>query len=331
MASARSAPRRWLKVVAFILAGLLGLILLAGVALWTWKPWVPPLILTEPKPGGVRISEDGLFGNFYASSERAPAILVIGGSEGGLIDGPNIDSLRAEGWNVLALAYHRAPGTPDSLEQVPLEIFDRALDWLARQPSVDPSRVAMLGASKGAEAALLVATRRPDLRAVVLGTPTHVVWQGMNWETFGAGKGSSWSAGGKPLAYLPYGPFDNKRGVFGLYEEGLRQLGAHPDAVIPVEQSRASILLICGGQDSLWPACPMAEAIVARVKAQGGPSVRLLTFPDAGHFVWGGPPLPASDARIAQLAQWGGTGEANNRARAESWPETIAFLHAQFE
>ena len=42
-----------------------------------------------------------------------------------------------------------------------------ALDWLARQPEVDARRLAAIGHSVGAAAALLVAARRPALSAIV--------------------------------------------------------------------------------------------------------------------------------------------------------------------
>ena len=35
-----------------------------------------------------------------------------------------------------------------------LELFDKGLDWLKTQPGIDPARIAVMGASKGAEAAL---------------------------------------------------------------------------------------------------------------------------------------------------------------------------------
>jgi dipeptidyl aminopeptidase/acylaminoacyl peptidase len=46
------------------------------------------------------------------------------------------------------------------------EDLEHALDWLAQQPDVDAARLAALGHSVGAAAALLVASRRRDLAAV---------------------------------------------------------------------------------------------------------------------------------------------------------------------
>lgn len=42
--------------------GLLGVIL---GGLWVWKPWVPPVEIVDPGPGGRRIDEAGVFANYY--------------------------------------------------------------------------------------------------------------------------------------------------------------------------------------------------------------------------------------------------------------------------
>ena len=78
-----------------------------------------------------------------------------------------------------APAYFRGPGQNPDLELIPLELFSSALRWLSRQPEVDPSGLGILGGSKGAEAALLVAVRHPELKAVIAALPSSVVWPGI--------------------------------------------------------------------------------------------------------------------------------------------------------
>src|SRR5581483_4943151 len=53
---------------------------------------------------------------------RKPAVLVLGGSEGGL---PGFTSrmLAAHGYPSLALAYFKEPGLPQTLDRIPLEYF----------------------------------------------------------------------------------------------------------------------------------------------------------------------------------------------------------------
>src|SRR5436190_8911503 len=124
----------------------------------------------------------GIVGEFHAAGPgRRPAMLVLGGSEGGLTSGAaGARLLAAQGYSALGLAYFQAPGLPSTLENIPLEYFMRAIDWLAQQPSVDPRRIGVLGGSKGAEMALLLASRDRRLKAVVAAAPSSVVWAGVD-------------------------------------------------------------------------------------------------------------------------------------------------------
>jgi len=320
--------------IGFGLLGLLGLLVVAGVVLWVWKPWVPAVVVTDPGPDGRRIDTPGLFANYYRGrgAGRRPAVLIFGGSEGGI--GANVTrdarALAAEGYAVLNISYFRAPGQSKAIVLIPLEGFTRALDWLRQQLEVDPSRLAVMGASKGGEAALLVATRHPELKAVVAGMPSSVAWAGYSWETFGS-KESSWSENGRPVPFLPYGKADFGKGfsLLKIYQAGLATLPQHPDAIIPIERSGATVLLICGKADTLWPSCPMAYQIHDRAVKNGHPVVTVLAYPDAGHAVQG---LPEADGNkdFDGLGSLGGSATGNNAARRDGWPKTLAFLKAAF-
>lgn len=303
---------------ALIAAALLGL---AAPAL-AQPSFMPPVQVTDPAPDGRRVEADGLLGNYYPAKAKGPAILLLGGSEGGLGIGAarQAQALQAAGFSVLHLSYYRAPGQPEVLALVPLELFDRALGWLGKQPEVDPKRLGVIGGSKGAEAALLVAARRPDLRAIVAGMPSSVVWPGISWT--GAETRSTWSAGGKPLPALAYGGFTPGGTIEAIYTAGLASLPQRPETRIPVERIKAAILLVCGEADTLWPSCPMARHITAKV-----PSAQLLAYKDAGHAVFG-PPLAPDNPGLRSLAQLGGTVDGNNNARADGWPKVVAFLRS---
>lgn len=293
--------------------------------------WTPPIEMVDPAPDGRRIGEDGLVGNWYpAPTKTAPAILLLGGSEGGLAMGNSqaARALQSAGFAVLQLAYFRAPGQSPSLELVQLELFDQAIAWMARQPGVDRRRIGVVGTSKGAEAALLVASRNSAVRAVVAGVPSSVAWPGVVWEgTWGTMPKPSWSANGKPVPVVPYGEFQGS--IRSLYDNGLLTRDQHQDAIIPVERSKAAILLVCGEQDSLWPSCPMANQVAARAE-QAGPKVKVLAFDDAGHFAFG-PPISATSPFYPRLGGMGGTVEGNATARMQGWSATIQFLRRKLK
>lgn len=320
------------RIIAALAAALLPAIAVAQAPARS-APVMPTPRVGDPGPDGVRIDKDGVFANFFPRKTtgrgRHPAILLLGGSEGGLGAGGGgfIKALTGQGYDVLYLCYFGCPGTPPELVAVPLETFDRGLAFLRAQPGVDPKRVAVVGGSKGGEAALLAATRDRNLKAVVAGMPSSVAWPGVSAKT---ATQSSWTVGGAPVSFLPYS-FASfaKGGVFGLYSGALPGVAQHPDAVIPVERIAGPILLVCGEADSLWPSCPMADQIAERLKLEHRPAATVLRYKDAGHQVFGTPVDPAAAAASnAWLASLGGTPEGNMAARADGWPKVEAFLRA---
>ena len=292
---------------------------------------LPEIEVRAPGPTGQRIAADGLFGNFFPASLAGPqpAVLLLGGSEGGLGGGAHqmALALQQQGFAVFHLAYFGAPGQTDALESIPLEGFDRGLDWLKAQPGVDPARIAVMGASKGAEAALLVASRRPDLAAVVAGMPSSVAWNGVNWASGGQSERASWSANGKDLPTMPFGDWDQAHGIISVYRtiEDPAHTDAAARATIPIERAAAPVLLVCGEAETMWPACPMAQQIALRSKARSGPPVTVLSYKDAGHFVFG-PPIARDHPFFARLGEYGGSAAGNAAARADGWPRVVAFL-----
>jgi dienelactone hydrolase len=320
--------RRWKILIGIILA----LLLLIGGTI-TWFVLQPPskAKISEPGQTGRRITEAGLFANYFPAegAGRKPGILLLGGSEGGLGLGARAEALLLQkaGFNVLQIAYFNAPGKVTRLRNVPLEDFFRALDWLKQQPEVDPESLGVVGYSKGAEAALLVSTRYPGIKATVAGMPSSVVWDSLSIESFvSSGWASSWSVGGEKVPSLPYGHFvGDEKNLLSTFVEGLKKLNEHPDAVIPVERFKGELLLVCGEVDTLWPSCPMTDQIVARAKANGRAEPRVLRYAEAGHGVAGAP----DPARLKEMGKLGGTNVANLAARADSWPKIVAFLDAR--
>lgn len=321
---------RFLVYTVLVLVGLA----VAGVAvLWATNPFAPEIIVADPAPEGRRITENGLVANYYppTAEGKYPGVLLLGGSEGGLGSGGGrmAKALQDRGYAVLHVSYFGAPGQPKNLALVPLETFDRALDWLKAQPEVDAGRLAIVGGSKGAEAALIVATRRPELRAVVAGMPSSVAWQGIDSNIVNMifnPPGGSWSLDGKPIPYLPYvQPKDFSGDIGAIYIASLLGLSNHEDAIIPVEKTRAPVLLICGKRDTLWPACLMADQVKARAEANGGPVVTILAYDEAGHGVMG-VPVEKSNPNYDRLGSLGGTAEGNNAARIDGWPKVLQHL-----
>jgi dienelactone hydrolase len=288
-----------------------------------------PAPLAPAGETGRRIADAGLLGNYFPASQRGPGVLLLGGSIGGLSPEMNraAIALQAEGFSALHLSYFRAPGQNARLELIPLEYFGRALEWLRRQPEVDPDRLAIVGGSKGAEAALVVASRHDELKAVVAALPSSVVWPGIGEDGTSAGIDSSWSESGKALPALPHRPHDTSTGgrMAANSAASLVSSAAHPEAFIPVEKISGAVFLVCAESDQIWPSCPMARQIEQRLRTHGRPAPILLAYDGASHAAFG-LPLPEGDARLGGAA----TAQKTNAARADSWPKAVAFLKASF-
>ena len=205
---------------------------------------------------------------------------------------------------------------------IPLEYFKTAIDWLRARPDVDGEKIGVLGGSIGGEVALTVAAHDAALKVVVAAMPSSVVWPGIV-HTDGEPP-STFTLDGRPLPYLPYaGPFTT---VYNLYAKGLLALAQHPDAIIPVEQINGPVMLVCGKADTLWPSCPMAEQVAARLKVKHfGHPVELLEYPDAGHAVFG-QPWDTKRPDFGELAKEGGTPQGNQAAREQSWTRAMTFF-----
>jgi hypothetical protein len=133
---------------------------------------------THPEAKATDVRAGGIFGTLFAPPGAGPfpGIIVLGGSEGGLNSEHVAALLSGRGYAALALAYFGAEGLPPSLEEIPLEYFKRAIDWMARHRSVRAGGLGIVGTSKGAEAALLIGSHYEEVRAVVGYVPSGVVW-----------------------------------------------------------------------------------------------------------------------------------------------------------
>lgn len=265
------------------------------------------------------VRENGLVGAFYQppGEGKHPAVIVLTGSGGGLPPATShAGGLASRGYAVLALAYFNADGLPPALTSIPLEYFGKALGWLAAQPSVDPSRIGVLGVSRGGELALLLGSVYPKIRTVVAYVPSNVVWPGC----CGMRNAPSWTAEGRPLAFVRLGvrdPVERER------------------ATIPVEHINGAVLLISGRQDQVWNSSEMSEQVMARLRRNQFPyAYKHLSYDGAGHAI--GRPytstMDLNDVRhplTGKLMHFGGTPEGTAHAREDSWRQVLAFLDEQ--
>ncbi|HET8695909.1 MAG TPA: acyl-CoA thioester hydrolase/BAAT C-terminal domain-containing protein [Gammaproteobacteria bacterium] len=267
-----------------------------------------------------------------------PAVLALGGSDGGT---PRYfaDLLVPEGFACLSLAYWATPATQPWFTDIPLERVERGLRWLIERPEAKTrqGRVALIGASRGAELALLAAAAFPDLVGpVVAYTPSSVVWQGIDLSLPPGETRSSWTHRGKPLPYVAIpagvGPSQSDKGISWLpmMQAGLSSGAEVLDAAaIEVEKCTGPVLLISGGDDRVWPTAAMCETLTDRM-ARYGKSDRIthLHYPDAGHMLF--PYSRPADTQVPDMpTDFGGSRAADEAAHADARPRVLRCLRAE--
>jgi dienelactone hydrolase len=219
---------------------------------------------------------------FLPAGPPRAAVLVLHGSSG--IRPVHRERVLADrGYAVLAPQWFGAPGLPPGISEVPLEGFDVHLDQLAELSLP----LVVMGTSKGAEAALLLATQRQDIDVVVALAPTAVVWEGLTAGDESAGC-SSWTRRARPLPYVPHldaGDWRSFATACAAHEASLRQHAASLAAAsIRAEDIRADVVLAAGGDDPVWPSADAAERLSRRREA-AGLETTVLVHPQAGHRV----------------------------------------------
>lgn len=265
---------------------------------------------TELQHRDTSLESDGFVGELWsppAGTQKRPAVLVIGGSEGGM-NAFLAASLAAHGYPSLAVAYFRAPGLPQTLSAIPLEYFERALDWLAAQPEVDPARIVVVGGSRGSEAAELLAVHDPDrVHGLIGASPSNVVGC-----SYPGCDGPAWTLGGAAVPYTR--TWDDPRA------------SDDPRAVIPLAKTRGPVLLVCGEADDVWTSCAFSRTATAALDADPrAPRHELVAEAGAGHYVAGlvpgEPVVSPSELTAAQHAR-------DEAVMPDVWRHVLAFLAA---
>jgi pimeloyl-ACP methyl ester carboxylesterase len=233
-------------------------------------------------PDGVVLKSVGINGLeadfFYGTSSKPyKALIMLGGSEGGRYwsyQPEFIYELIDQGYCVLSLPYFGTKDLPKNLRGIPLEYFSKAFRWLSTQTDlVVPDQYALVGVSRGAELALLLGSRYPEVKAVVAIAPSSVIFPGPPTGLLDifSGQHSAWSENGQELAFVPLRySLTTLRGMISgkrtrMFEEALRDTLRVRSAAIPAEKIQGAVLLVSFTRDQIWPSTIMSEQIMERL------------------------------------------------------------------
>jgi hypothetical protein len=226
------------------------------------------------------------------TSNKNPAILLIGGSGGGY-ENQDAKWLSSLGFVVLNIRYFGAENLPKNLVNIPLEYFNTAITWLDNHKLVKKGAIGLFGHSKGTEAAILTSYYNPLVKAVVVRSSSSVVWAGPGWSGLNE---SSWSWNDEPLDYHSVGLIDgaiwlsrilrDKKLIKtrGMFDNVLDDEIAVDKARLPIERIKANLLLLSGKDDQQWPSTKMSDKLVSILnKSDFDFSYKHIAFDNAGH------------------------------------------------
>lgn len=274
------------------------------------------------------VDEGRMQGFRFVPKEKSHKGIVIcfGGSEGS----PNFENakrLAKDGYETLALFMFGMKNQEQTLRKIPLEQFEDVINYINKNIK-DNKPISVLGASKGAEYALNLASKYPEIDNLILISPSSYNFAGLDFKDYG----SSWTYKGKELPYI-----DIKKSSFKsflknvivpniikspisykeTYKSAIEKDLLSQEKLISVKNVKANILMIAGEDDLMWYSLAMAK----KIKDQN-PNAKVYSYKGAGHIFAGNGALNLGKIRIAT----GGTIEGNEKARSESRKTIDAFL-----
>ena len=274
------------------------------------------------------VDEGSLQGFHFVPKEKLHkgVVLCFGGSEGS----PNFEvaqRLAQDGYETFALFMYGMKNQTETLMGVPLEQFEDIHAYF-NNDGADPEPITVIGASKGAEYALNLASKYDDIDNLVLIAPSSYNFVGLDFNQYG----SSWTYQGEELPYIDIQkssfvafikniiyPMTAKAPISykDTYSSAVASDEHRQDKMIPMQDVQANVLLIAGEEDVMWDSVTMAKEIESQV-----PNAELHIFEGAGHIFGGYEVLNMDSMRLAT----GGSLEANQKAEIESQKVIDDFL-----
>jgi uncharacterized protein len=209
---------------------------------------------------------------YLSDGAKQPLIVAFGGGSGGNDWERNYlkdkrDSILAHGFALLAVGYFKTEHSPGSLDRISLNaIADTILNIARRTPQIDTARIVLMGASKGGELVLNLASRYSCFKGVIALSTSHVSFPAL---TLSANT-SSWTYNNEEVTFVP-APSKTiwpalKGDLHRAFSMMLEDSIAVAKAEIEVEKINGPILILSADKDDQWPATEMSEQLVERLK-----------------------------------------------------------------
>lgn len=284
------------------------------------------------------VNTDGFQGTYFAQdgTHNQPGVMLLGGGQWGDYWA---QELAKAGYPGLSLPYSNREGLPPLPEEIPIEYFERAINWFQDQPAVDPNKVIIMGASRNAELALVVAsTLNRRVSGAIAYCPSSVSWSNTVLPYNSDEVKPSWTYRGQAIPFVPMpklkAPDSGKLETLSYWRSA--DSAAVAQAAIPVEQIKGPILLLSGSDDQVWPSAEMAEHLTRRALASPSYTHTITNkiWDDAGHMISGDPNSPSNVRQGTMVIDgesyaydFGGTEQGDAIAKQQAADEVWRFLN----
>ncbi|XP_070829531.1 acyl-coenzyme A thioesterase 1-like [Chaetodon trifascialis] len=227
--------------------------------------------------------------------------------------------LANKGFVVLAVWVYN--DKPKNVNEMHLDHFEEAKDFLQRQPKVGSKGVGVISRSKAGDIALSLAAFVPGVEAVV--------WiNGCNANVL------------TPLFYkkqqiLSPLLFDHSKLITPESRANVKHGIKNPLArrskgsLIPIEQAEGRFLFVAAEDDLNWYSKGYMDEMVERLKHHGKENFESVCYPGAGHLLEPpyGPHCTSSVHGVTGFpVMWGGESEAHAAAEVHLWKKIQEFL-----
>jgi len=213
------------------------------------------------------LSSDGFIGHLAEPDEGSDkAVIVIMGGEQSLLPGIKFAERFADyGITGLAVSLFGADGLPDAPNQIPLEMFIPAVNFLWEEKHIE--HISVYGQSMGSIFAVLVAQYIGGMENLIMVSPTHVPFEGTEKDKKAMSGRSVATFQGQDIPFVTadfskvkpskyYKHPDAKCRVMGMwvaYHDAYADKDREKQALLHPETTGARILLIAGDEDEAWP------------------------------------------------------------------------------
>ncbi|XP_070831035.1 acyl-coenzyme A thioesterase 1-like [Chaetodon trifascialis] len=211
---------------------------------------------------------------------------------------------------------------PGTFNEMHLDRFEEAKDFLQRQPKVGSKGVGVISRSKGGDIALSLAAFVPGVEAVVwingcnanLGLPLFYKNQQII----------------SPLLFDPSKVILTESGA-RIIKHGVKNPLAEESkgSLIPIEQAEARFLFVAAEDDLNWDSKGYLDEMVERLKHHGKEKFESVCYPKAGHLLEPpyGPHCTSSvHGLIGFPVMWGGEPKAHAAAEVHLWKKIQEFF-----